>query len=79
MILLTAGVLTDPQLPTRASNVYTTDAGWVASAGWHRPDGIGRVPPPNKNPGYAGGTPSDDSSSAMPKVPNICRRLAINP
>ena len=20
--------------------------GWVASAGWHRPDGIGRVPPP---------------------------------
>ena len=69
MILLTAGALTDPQLPARASNVYTTDArlggiGRVASAGWHRPGGIGRVasagwhrpgaPPPNKNPGYAG-------------------------
>ena len=26
MILLTAGALTDPQLPARASNVYTTDA-----------------------------------------------------
>ena len=25
------------------------------------------------------GPPSDASSSAMPKVPNICRRLAINP
>ena len=38
MILLTAGALTDPQLPARASNVYTTDArlggiGRVASAG----------------------------------------------
>ena len=44
MILLTAGPLTDPQLPARASNVYTTDAkGSVASAGWHRPGGIDRV------------------------------------
>ena len=34
MVLLTAGALTDTQLPTRASNVYTTDAGRVASAGW---------------------------------------------
>ena len=86
MILLTAGALTDPQLPASASNVYTTDArlggiGRVASAEWHRPSGIGRVasaewhrpsgidrvastgwhrpgdpPPPNKNPGYAGGS-----------------------
>ena len=53
MILLTAGTLTDPQLPARASNVYTTDArlgeiGRVASAGWHQPG----APPPN--PGYAG-------------------------
>ena len=51
MILLTAGALTDPQLPERASNVYTIDARLggidrVASAGW---------PPPNKNPGYAVG------------------------
>ena len=67
MILLTAGALTDPQLPARASNVYTTDArlggiGRVASTGWNRPGGIDRVasagcPPPNKNPGYAGGWP----------------------
>ena len=47
-ILLTAGALTDPQLPARASNVYTTDARLgvidrVASTGWHRPGGIGRV------------------------------------
>ena len=54
MILLTAGALTDPQLPTRASNVYTTDArlggiGRVAPTGWHRPGG-----PPKQNPGYAG-------------------------
>ena len=54
MILLTAGAPTDPQLPARASNVYTTDArmggiGRVASTGWHRPGA-----PPNKNPGYAG-------------------------
>ena len=38
MILLTAGALTEPQLPARASNVYTTDARLggidrVASAG----------------------------------------------
>ena len=39
MILLTDGALTDPQLPARASNVYTTDAGWVESAGWYRPGG----------------------------------------
>ena len=42
MILLTARALTDPQLPARTSNVYTTNAklggsGRVASAGWHRP------------------------------------------
>ena len=59
MILLTAGARTDPQLPARASNMYTTDArlggiGRVASNGWRRPGGIDRVPPPNKNPGYAG-------------------------
>ena len=63
MILLTAGALTDPQLPARASNMYTTDGrlggiGRVPSAGWHRTGGIGRVAsagcPPNKNPGYAG-------------------------
>ena len=43
MTLLTAGALTDPQLPATASNVCTTDAtgGWVVSAGC-------------KNPGYAG-------------------------
>ena len=45
MTLLTAGALTDPQLPATASNVCTTDA---------RLGGVGRVPPPNKNPGYAG-------------------------
>ena len=44
IILLTAGALTDPQLPARASNVYTTDArldgiGRVALTGWHRPAG----------------------------------------
>ena len=48
MILLAVGALTDPQLPARASTVYTTDArlggiGRVASTGWHRPGGIGRV------------------------------------
>ena len=53
MILLTAGALTDPQLPARASNVYTTDArlggiGRVASIGWYRLGGIGRVPPQTK-------------------------------
>ena len=53
MILLTAGALTDPQLPARASNVYTTDARLggicrVASAGWNRQGGIGRVPPPQQ-------------------------------
>ena len=35
MTLLTAGALTDPQLPAIASNVYTTDA---------RPGGVDRVP-----------------------------------
>ena len=39
------GALTDPRLPATASNVCTTDA---------RLGGVGRVPPPNKNPGYAG-------------------------
>ena len=41
MTLLTAGALTDPQLPAAASKVCTTDA-WLG--------GVGRVPPPNKNP-----------------------------
>ena len=41
MTLLTAGALTDPQLP--ASNVCTTDA---------KLGGVGQVPPPDKNPGY---------------------------
>ena len=45
MTLLTAGALTNHQLPETASNVCTTDA---------RLGGVGRVPPPNKNPGYAG-------------------------
>ena len=46
MTLLTAGALTDTQLPVTASNVCTTDA---------RLGGVGRVASPNKNPGYAGG------------------------
>ena len=29
--LLTAGALTDPQLPATASNVFTTDVGWPPS------------------------------------------------
>ena len=49
MTLLTAGALTDPRLPATASNMCTTDA---------RLGGVGRVPPPQKNPGYAGGTVS---------------------
>ena len=44
MTLLTAGAFTDPRLPATASNVCTTDA---------RLGGVGRVAPPNKNPGYA--------------------------
>ena len=44
--LPTAGVLTDLQLPATASNVCMTDA---------KLGGVGQVPPPNKNPGYAGG------------------------
>ena len=32
--MLTAGVLTDLQLPATASNVCMADVGWVASAGW---------------------------------------------
>ena len=47
--LSTAGALTDPRLPATASNVCTTDA---------RLGGVGRVAPPNKNPGYAGAHPS---------------------
>ena len=31
MTLLTAGALTDPQLPATASNVFTTDVGWPPS------------------------------------------------
>ena len=46
MTLLSAGALTDTQLPAAASTVCTTDA---------KLDGVGRVrDPPNKNPGYAG-------------------------
>ena len=45
MTLLTAGALTDTQLPVTASNVCTTDGG-VVSAG---------IVSPNKNHGYAGG------------------------
>ena len=69
MILLTAGVLTDPQLPARASNVYTTDArlggiGWVASAGWHRPGGIDRVASTGWNrPGGIGRVPPPKQKS----------------
>ena len=39
MTMLTAGALTDPQLPATALNVCTTDA---------RLGGVGRVPPPNQ-------------------------------
>ena len=39
MTLLTAGALTDPQLPATASNVCTTDA---------RLGGVGRIPPQTK-------------------------------
>ena len=39
LILLTAGALTDPQLPATASNECTTDA---------RLGGVGRVPPQTK-------------------------------
>ena len=45
MTLLTARALTDLRLPATASNVCRTDA---------RLGGVGRVPPPNKNPSYAG-------------------------
>ena len=45
MTLLNDGALTDPQLPATASHLCTTDA---------RLDDVGQVPPPNKNPGYAG-------------------------
>ena len=41
MTLLTAGALTGPHLPATASNGCTTDV---------RLGGVGRVPPPNKNP-----------------------------
>ena len=44
MTLLTAGALTDHQLPATAPNVCMTDA---------RLGSVGRVPPPNKNPGFA--------------------------
>ena len=45
MTLLTAGALTEPQLLATASNVCAADA-WLG--------GVGQMPPPNKNPGYAG-------------------------
>ena len=48
MTLLTAGALTDPNLPATASNVCTT----VTDV---RLRGVGWVPPPNKNPGCVGG------------------------
>ena len=58
MTLLTAGALTDPRLPATASNVCTTDA---------RLGGVGRVPPPNKNPGYAGACSTSVISIIMEK------------
>ena len=45
MTLLTAGALTDPRLPATASNMCTT---------YVRLGGVGRVAPPDTNPGYAG-------------------------
>ena len=49
--LLPDGALTYPQLPATVSNVCTTDA---------RLGSVGRLPPPppNKNPGYSGGSAS---------------------
>ena len=74
MILLTAGALTDPQLPARASNVYTTEArvggiGWVASAGWHRPGGIDRVA---STGWHRPGAPSQTKILATPVLPCTC-------
>ena len=45
LYIFAAGALTGPQLPATASNVCTTDV---------RLGGVGRVPSPNNNPGYAG-------------------------
>ena len=59
MTLLNDGALTDPQLPATASHWYTTDA---------RLGGAGRVPPPNKNPGYAG----DFDGSEIQSKSNKC-------
>ena len=36
------------QLPASASNVYTTDARMGGIGRWHRPGGIGRMPPKQK-------------------------------
>ena len=58
--LLTDAAITDPQLPVTASNVCTTDA---------RLGGVGQVPPPNKNTGYAGG------NAACRRGNHVARRL----
>ena len=66
MTLLTAEALTDPQLPETASNVCTTDA---------RLGGVGRVPLPNNNPGYAGDRPIvQKSATAIPTFDKSCWR-----
>ena len=59
MTLLNDGALTDPQLPATASHWYTTDA---------RLGDVGRVLPPNKNPGYAG----DFDGSEIQSKSNTC-------
>ena len=59
MTLLNDGALTDPQLPATASHLYTTDA---------KLGDVGRVLPPNKNPGYAG----DFDGSEIHSKGNTC-------
>ena len=59
MTLLTAGALIDPRLPATASNVCTTDA---------RLGGVGRVPPPPPNPGYAGAPGMSDHEAVTFEV-----------
>ena len=67
MTLLNAGMLTDPQLPGTASNVCTTDA---------RLGGVGRVPPPNTNPGYAGAL--GDTSAFVNPVDQLLLTWRVN-
>ena len=50
MTLLTAGALTDPQLPATASTFARLSSARLL--GWRRPGAL----PPNKNPGYADAT-----------------------